>query len=279
MNTHYNVKSRLLSAFGHLMRPLVRILISNGISFYEFAEVVKETFVKVCEEDFAIANGGAVTSARIAIRTGLTRKDVNRVMAGTSPADSALLMDDSVARVLQGWHEDKDFVGPYGIPRSLFYDSDPTQSPTFVDLVKRYRADVAPNEVLKVLLRSGSVVRGEGDGALHVTKRQFLLDSLDPSTFDWYANAIRRFIETSEANMNVERHGRIFQRWVLPADGIRVSDWDLFMKLVKERLETVMVDLDGRFSSLPTPEESDEARISVGVGLYVYRDRAAPKRD
>lgn len=274
MNTHYNVKSKLLSAFAHLMAPLVRILIRNGISFYEFAEVVKETFVQVCEQDFAVPNGGATTSARIAIRTGLTRKDVERVLEGNAPAASELLMDDSIARVLKGWHEDKDFVGPYGIPRSLFYDSDPTQSHTFVDLVKRYRSDLAPNEVLDILLRSGSVVRGDGDGALQVTKRLFLLDSLDPGTFDWYADAIRRFIETSESNMYSDRNGRIFQRWVLPADGIRLSDWDLFTRLVKDRLETVLIDLDGRFSSLPSPTESDEERISVGVGLYVYRDRA-----
>ena len=164
MNTHYNVKSRVLKAFAHLMAPLVRILIRNGISFYEFAEVLKATFVKVCEEEFAVPDGGETTSARISIRTGLTRRDVDRVLEGDSPAASALRMDDSVARVLQGWHEDKDFVGPYGIPRSLFYDSDPTESQTFVDLVKRYRAEVPPHEVLEVLLRSGSVVRLEGSG-------------------------------------------------------------------------------------------------------------------
>ena len=161
----------------------------------------------------------------------------------------------------------------------MFYDSDPTESQTFVDLVKRYRAEVPPHEVLEVLLRSGSVVRLEGDGSLQVTKRLFLLDALDPSTFDWYANAIRRFIETSEANMNTERKGRIFQRWVLPADGIRASDWDLFARLVNERLATVVDDLDGRFSSLPSPAESDEERISVGVGLYVYRDRGRSTRE
>jgi len=47
-------------------------------------------------------------------------------------------MADRIASLLQGWHTDADFVGPYGVPRDLFFGSDPSGLKTFSELVRRY---------------------------------------------------------------------------------------------------------------------------------------------
>ena len=48
------VRSGLLSAYRRLLQPLIRILIRNGVSYYEFNEVVKSGYVEVAERDFEI---------------------------------------------------------------------------------------------------------------------------------------------------------------------------------------------------------------------------------
>lgn len=78
MSGTYDVKRELLSAFRSLMTPLVRILLRNGISFREFAEVLKDVFVAVCARDLVVP-GRRLTLSRIAIVTGLTRKEVSTI--------------------------------------------------------------------------------------------------------------------------------------------------------------------------------------------------------
>jgi len=45
MNAPYNVKSRVLGAFRHLLVPLVRVLLRNGVGFHEFAQVGVEVLI------------------------------------------------------------------------------------------------------------------------------------------------------------------------------------------------------------------------------------------
>jgi len=55
-----NFKTTLLAAFGRLMKPLVRILLRNGVAYGEFAEVVKRVYVDVSAT--AIRDFGGVAS-------------------------------------------------------------------------------------------------------------------------------------------------------------------------------------------------------------------------
>ena len=48
-----NFKATLIAAFKPVMRPLVRILVRNGVSFGEFAELVKMVFVESAQDALA----------------------------------------------------------------------------------------------------------------------------------------------------------------------------------------------------------------------------------
>ena len=57
----------------------VRILLRQGISYAEFSEIVKAVYVEVALKDFKVV-GRRTTRTRIAVITGLTRKEVKRVI-------------------------------------------------------------------------------------------------------------------------------------------------------------------------------------------------------
>ncbi|MFK7887275.1 MAG: DUF6502 family protein, partial [Gammaproteobacteria bacterium] len=76
-NKDTDVKRGLLAAYRRFMAPLVRILIRNGISFNEFADELRGVYVDVAASDFPI-EGRSPSGTRVAILTGLTRKEVKR---------------------------------------------------------------------------------------------------------------------------------------------------------------------------------------------------------
>src|SRR5262245_50900850 len=147
------VRLGLLAAYRKILQPLVRILIRSGISFGETAEVLKTVFVEVAGRDFDLPERKTSLS-RIAIITGLTRKEVAKqqdiLTSGALDVDSNL---NRMTRVLEGWHSDPAFTGPYGMPMELPFES-PT-SASFATLVRKHSGDMAPRAMLDELMRVG----------------------------------------------------------------------------------------------------------------------------
>lgn len=274
MSDPQNIKLRLLAAFRHLMTPLVRILLRNGIAFNDFAEVIKEVYAKVCAQELAVP-GRRMSHSRVAIITGLTRKEVAKIFSDEDRLRKALDSNaNRVARVLQGWHNDPDFMGPYGMPRDLFMDTDPSGAMTFAELVRRYSGDMPPRAMLDELLRVSAAIELEGKEPIRVLQRTYIPEALAPETIEVFARGVRRYIDTIDHNLRAKDPAdKRFERWVFPDDGINEEAWDEFRAMVRDRLEELIRELDTKFSWYDRPKTSKgEKVISVGVGLYVYRD-------
>ena len=79
----------LSSSVAGLLRPLVKILMYYGVSFAEFAEIAKRVFVETAQDDFQI-KGRKQTISRVAMLTGIQRKEVSRLRQLSSLNDSEL---------------------------------------------------------------------------------------------------------------------------------------------------------------------------------------------
>ena len=62
----------LYAAVARILRPLIHILIRNGISYGTFADLAKWLFVDVAKREFAI-EARKQTISRVSVITGLTR--------------------------------------------------------------------------------------------------------------------------------------------------------------------------------------------------------------
>jgi len=273
MSTLYGVNLRLLAAFRHLMVPLVRILVRSGIPFREFLDVVRDVYVRVAFDEFSRA-GRPASVARVSIATGVTRKQIAEIVGSEDRLRRALESNaKALARLLQGWHNDPEFTGPYGFPRELFFEADPSGAPTFADLVGRYATGLPPQVLLDELLAVKTAVYVPETGMIRVLKRTFIPEDMAPEQIEVFARGVRRYVETIDHNLREKQPSlRRFERWVFPDFGIKLSDWEGFRDLVQERLQAVIEDLDTRFTSFERPDEHTEEVLSVGVGMYVYRD-------
>ena len=68
----------LQRAIQQLLRPLVRLLLRHSVSFAAFGEIARRVYVDVALKDFAIP-GRKPSASRVAVLTGLTRKEVQRL--------------------------------------------------------------------------------------------------------------------------------------------------------------------------------------------------------
>ncbi|MSR09653.1 MAG: hypothetical protein EXR82_09070, partial [Gammaproteobacteria bacterium] len=78
-----DLKAALLTAYARLLRPLVQILLRNGVSYAEFADTAKRVFVNTAATH--IGKGKAeVSAAQIAIQTGLSQRETQEILDGRS---------------------------------------------------------------------------------------------------------------------------------------------------------------------------------------------------
>ncbi len=100
------VKDHLRRALSLMFKPLVRLLIAQGVTHAEFSETAKEVYVEVALRDFE--DEGRVNKSRIAILTGLTRKEVKNV----------------IDRALSSGYKEKTYSRPCESTYGLVFGSD-----------------------------------------------------------------------------------------------------------------------------------------------------------
>ena len=270
MSGPYNVKQALLAAYRHLLTPLIRILLRNGISYLEFAEVVREVFVTVAGRDFTLPKR-KISLSRIAIMTGLSRKEVARLAREGGKA-RRLQVDaelSRVGRVLQGWYTDSEFTGPYGVPLDLKFGDAP-RKPSFTELVRRYSGDMPARAMLDELLRVGAARLEKDSGLIRVLNRAYVPEKLAAESVRHFGLTARNFVDTLDVNLRKVGPGRgRFERRVVADEGMRASDLNAFDLFVRDRGQQFLVEVDDWISARPTPEANEE-KVSAGVGLYVY---------
>ncbi len=270
-------KQGLLNAYRRLLRPLIRILIRNGVAYGEFAEVAKEVYVDVASRDFKVPHR-KMSQARIAIVTGLTRKEVARLLSGNKRGKNELRSNHNrVTRVLTGWHTDADYTGPYGLPLELVFEGERGQ-PSFSELVHRYSGDMAARAMLDELMRIGVVIETES-GWYKALTRTYTPAIHEPASLDRLASVVYNFINTIDQNIfEQDTTKRNFERYVFADNGIKAEDLPRFRMFIKERAQLLLEEIDNWLSQLEEPDAKRGKPIRTGLGIYHYVD-AEDKED
>lgn len=171
-----DIKRASLAAFRLLLRPVVKVLLRSGVTWKDAAEACKVTFVEVATRDFGL-HGRPTSVSRVAILTGMARRDVSRIrqqLESETPADLGRV--SNATRLLTGWHLDPEFLDERGQPRDLAFDG---EGATFTALARRYAGDIAAVTMFRELSRVGAVEE-RPNGRLRVLKRFYMPVAMDP---------------------------------------------------------------------------------------------------
>ena len=109
----------VIRALKKILKPLVNLLISNGITYPVVSDLLKEIFVKVAETDFKLA-GKQQTDSRINFLTGIHRKDVKRLRNRNSSEETHAETSSSLGALLVSrWLGDPNYCDDQGNPHAL----------------------------------------------------------------------------------------------------------------------------------------------------------------
>lgn len=263
----------LLAAYRKLLQPLVRILVRHGVSYAEISEVLKNVFVEVAERDFNLP-GRRTSQSRVAILTGLSRKEVAKQKAILDSGDAPSIASNlnRVARVLEAWHMEPEFTGIYGLPLDLPFESE--SGPSFVELVRRFSGDMSARAMLDELLHVGAV-QELASGAFKVLMHAYVPEQLRPDALQRFGEVVRDFVSTYEHNMHRKPEGPPgrFERIVFATNGLREDLMPAFAVLIKAKGHNLLVELDNWISAQETRASStgkDVKNVRTGVGIYHY---------
>ena len=261
------VKDHLRRALSLMFKPLVRLLIAQGVTHAEFAETAKEVYVETALRHFE--TDGKVNKSRIAILTGLTRKEVKNVIDRALSSQVQEKTFSRPARVLTGWYSDPAFQGPYGIPLELPYESSESDSPSFTELVRRYSGDMAPRQMLNQLVESGSVI--EIEGRYKAVNRAYTHSQLSEPSIKRLGEVGYRVFSTAAKNIDRKNDAdRHFDRMVYADDGCTDEVLELFDRYIRKHGQQFLEELDVWFSSRRDLNKSDKLRKETGIYMVHY---------
>lgn len=262
------IKEILSYSVQKLLRPLVRILLRNGISFGMFSNIAKWVYVDVATKEFGITNKKQ-TDSRIAIITGLSRKEVKNVKQMTEP-NEVTKRYNRATRVISGWVRDPTFQDGWNEPAVLPAEG---EGATFSQLVKKYSGDVPVRAILDELLRVKAIEKLQ-DGRIRLIERAYIPSSGDTDKIDILGTDVALLIDTIDHNLLCEVEDAFFQRKVaynnLPVEAIPELH-----KLTKKHAQIFLESLD---QWLVQQDRDSNRRIGgsgrkhAGVGIYFFEE-------
>jgi hypothetical protein len=265
-----NVKTALSISLVRLLRPLVRIMLREGLTYSQFAGIAQMAFVESAAKDFVKGMKSSVSS--VCALTGMTPQEVNAVLIEQERFNSSELLEVSnpFARVLHGWHNDRDYVGPYGFPVDLPFEDSPL---SVTDLTNRHAAGVSPQVVLQELKRVGAVTE-VGFNVWKPLKQEYIEPSLSPENLGRMASLVESLLSTLENNTRGKRDGTdLFERTMIvdaPLTKAQLLELQGYLKVVGgqflQRVDTfAAVDLQNM-----GVRAGDVADIRAGLQCFLY---------
>ena len=260
----------LTRAIQTLLKPLVRILLRNGISYGTFADLAKWVYVDVASREFAISSRKQTVS-RVAVLTGLTRKEVQRLreLPGPHERDTAERYNRA-ARVIAGWRREQEFLDPEGRPAPLPVSG---ETGSFASLVRRFSGDIPARAVLDELERVGAVRQLE-DGRVELVTRAYIPRTGEADKLHILGTDVSYLITTIDHNLRSGSPEARFQRKVA-YDNLPDQALPLFRELSAKKAQALLERLDewlARNDRDAHPGVDGTGRNRAGIGIYYFEE-------
>lgn len=265
------MKKRVLDALLLVMRPIARILLRYGIGYREFAEVAKMALVDVSSSDFGL-RGRPTNISRVAIMTGLTRKEIKRLREKISIGDSSLSVKTTpLADVLHHWHAHSDFTDSNGYPRELTFAE---EKDSFTSLVKKFGGDI-PAGAMRTEMKRVGAIREDQSGLLAVVERTYRADDNHETLVTMLVHSVYALLSNVVHNTDPERASVTWANRVAFTKSLRSSGTRQLRRIARDRIVDFAESIDDVFiayESLQDDGDQDEVGSPVAVGVYYFEE-------
>lgn len=266
--TSIESRKQLLYALRRVLRPIARLLIRAGIRFDDFADLARGVYVESAIRD-GVNQYGLPTRERIAVIAGVTRQQVDYYIDNEGALPSAdPTMAAALLEVLQKWHTDPQYVGPYGIPLELEFEIPAGRS--IRSLIGMVDPKANAGLLLEELLRVGAVVHS-GERHFRAVSRVFMMpEAMSPQQIEYFGSALTRLATTLEHNMNPRNADKRLERYVVADRGLPLEAVRAFEDYTRAKTADFLVDIDNWLIPYSSVDSTSSQRISTGLNVFLY---------
>ena len=251
------------------LRPLVRLLLRNGVTYTVFASALKRLFVDAAQQELA-GRGMARTDSAVSLLSGVHRRDVRHLVRGAPAADRAAPPAlGMAAQVVARWMNEPEFQDAQGNTLALPRSGD---SASFDALVAGVSRDVRPKAVLDELLRlevvhdtpAGIALERTGFAPRHGFEEASWL--LAQNLHDHAAAAVANL--QGEANFLEQAVfvDQITEQSAAQLQRVSVQAWKVAFK-------TVMQEAQQRFDTDAADAPPEQRQHRARFGVYFFSER------
>jgi Family of unknown function (DUF6502) len=278
-----NQPTLVLDRVLRVLRPLVRLLLANGVTYPVLATALKRVFLDAARAELG-QRGMAPTDSAVSLLSGVHRRDV-RTLSEPTDSDrptgpSATLAASAssglnpklglAAQVVAQWMHAPDFVDSKRRPRALQRGGGNEKGVSFDSLVASVSSDVRPRAVLDELLRLGVV--HEDTKGIHLAGDGFAPRQGFEEMATLFATNLADHAAAAAANLRGE--GNFLEQAVF-VDQISADSAARLQKVSvqawQQAFKTVMAQAQERYdddAALPTEQHQHRARF----GVYFYSE-------
>ncbi len=260
-------------------RPLVRLLVRNGVAYGAFASALKHVFVQEAQQEL-LASGRKRSDSAVSLLSGVHRRDLRQL--AQTPAHAEVQPNaplNMASQVVARWLSSGALCDAAGAPLPLLR-TEPAGG--FDGLVAGLSSDIRPRAVLDELLRLGIVtVEGEritlaAAGFAPRSGRPEALAMLADNTQDHLAAAVDN---AGGASNWLEQSIFVDQLSQASVDALHAQA----AKVWRSAFKTVMRQAQERFEhdARTLPAEQRQQRARFGVYFYGTQDdddKNSPKK-
>lgn len=196
-------------ALYRIARGLARIVLRHGMSGKDVVHIVKKALVDVAREEYG-KSGRPTNKARVAVMTGFTRAEVDRLVSKHAPHRSDEGSAHPLNRLVMHWLREKPWAVKKGEPKTLSIEGGPG---SFVTLAQETGRDAAWQTLLGELTRTG-VAEVEGD-RVRLVKPGFLPAQDETSLLPFLGEDVPALIDTINFNLQQDNLPKRLQRKVV----------------------------------------------------------------
>lgn len=261
---------RLIRAVRHVLHPLVRLLLAQGLTYPWLSDMLKGIFVDVADRDFQLA-GKRQTDSRVSLLTGVHRKDVRRLR--DEDGDRSSRMPPAVSlgsQLVARWVTTPRYLDEEGMPIPLARLASQGGELSFEALVATVSKDIRARAVLDEWMRLGVALLDADDRVILNSEAFVPARGFDEKVF-YFGQNVHDHVSTAVDNViGVE-----------PAQLERSVHYDTLTPQSVAELERLagrlgmqaLKSLNRRAAELAARDADDPAAVErMNFGVYFHRE-------
>lgn len=266
-----DIKNRqvlVANALKRILKPIIKLMLSNNLSYTFATDLMKTLFVEVAEGEFAI-DGKRQTDSRISLISGVHRKDVKR-MREHLPAVEEVVPENMPlsSQLIALWNANPKYLDQEGLPKPLSRFSTFDKDDSFESLVRSVSTDIHPRAVLDEWLRLG-IARVDEQNFVHLLSDAFVPQEGFTEKIYYLGHNLTDHAQAAVSNV-LGQQASFLERCV-HYDTLTMQSIEEIGELAKKQgMKTLREVNKAADSHSVNDKDSPQANMRMTYGIYYY---------